>query len=639
MPNTSNDSVFREPEMKRTRGFFLIVYMFAAMLIILTGCGGGGGNGPGLIELQDEIALFADDSYVKYTPGSSTAEASNLEAALRAMGHTVTPFTGITAADFQNALSGRKILVIPELEQGNLYDDMDTAGRTVLSDFVTDGGTLFVFNDSSPAGTSNNITLINGLFGHSISAPVATVVGAISRNDVEAAGTAFEDSCPAALDTVATVKVLLSGTLPVETRSIYTDVADNTALALLPEGSGRVAILGWDWQGARPVGTQDGGWWSVLYRAVSSQAILPEVALVSDDTGSAEDVVEKLKASGKFSLIDTIDAATATPRLSRILAYDAVIVFSGFGPGFADTTDLGDVMANYVDQGGGLVTAYTALVGDKFLPDFALGGRYLSGQYNLIPSVDFTALDSQSAAAPGYGDHPVLAGYLSFYGGTNSARADTTVVLEGATQILQWNDGVPLVVTGEVSGVHRVDLNFFPPSSDFLTDLWDTSTDGDKLMANALTWAANLATYPYDSFSGTISSPAIPDGGATIFSTVTVSGGPNSISQVKVTVDISHTANHDLDISIRSPGGTTVDMSTDNGGAGNNYAGVTFDDAAGRAAGSFAGMVHNFSGDYIPEQSLAAFIGMDSNGTWTLQVIDDLADEEGTLNSWMLHVR
>lgn len=623
--------------MMRTGGPFRSVIVPAVLAAVLSACGGGGGAGsaPAVVYL-DRVALFADDSYVHYSPGSSAAEASNLEAALRAMGYAVTPFTGTTSSEFQSALSGRDILIIPKLAVGDLSQDLDASAKAVITGFVNSGGTLVVFNTGQP-GPSNDINLVNSLFTHNIATPMGTITGNIAKNITHAAGTAFEDSGPETLEAVNAVTVLDS--LPANARSIYTDNSGNAALALLPEGQGQVVIMGWDWQEARPVGTQDGGWWSALYQTVSMNETLPAVALVSDDapTPYAGDVVEKLKASGMFAVVDTIDAGAATPALSDLRSYDAVMVYSGIEAGFAGTTAMGNVLADYVDAGGGLVTAYAAVLQD---PDYAPGGRYITGNYFLTPLSGFKT-GHELAGTIFHADHPVLAGYLTTLdGGVNSGRADTTTVAAGAAEIIEWADGTPLVVTGEINGVRRVDLGFLPVSSDAHVSQWDASTDGHRLLANALSWVADKPVRSFDKFSAAISSQDIPDGGATVSSVITVSGGPASVSQVKITVDISHTANHDLDIYVRSPGGSTVELSTDNGYLGNGYSHVTFDDAAGRQIVDLtANKERDFSGDYMPEQSLAAFMGTDSNGDWILQVTDDQLTETGTLNSWSIQVR
>jgi len=217
---------------------------------------------------------------------------------------------------------------------------------------------------------------------------------------------------------------------------------------------------------------------------------LPEVAVLTNEAAFlyAADVVEKLEATAQFSRVDTVNAATSTPTLSQLQTYDGVLIYTGDnGSDLADTTALGDVLADYVDNGGGLVVAYAAVMYNSGWPEIALGGRYVSDHYYMIPRVDFT-LGSQVSIAVLDSTHPILDGFNSFAVGNTSAWADTTLVVPGATVILEWADGTPLVVTGDIGGVRRVDLNFYPPSSDSDSRLWDATTDGDLLMANSLTW-------------------------------------------------------------------------------------------------------------------------------------------------------
>ncbi len=96
-----------------------------------------------------------------------------------------------------------------------------------------------------------------------------------------------------------------------------------------------------------------------------------------------------------------------------------------------------------------------------------------------------------------------------------------------------------------------------------------------------------------------------------------------------VSVDIFHPNNEDLDISLRSPAGTVIELSTDNGGTSDNYTGTNFEDAG--VDGPITSGTGPFTGSYIPEQPLATFVGEDADGDWVLQVCDDNAT--GTLNS------
>ncbi len=131
---------------------------------------------------------------------------------------------------------------------------------------------------------------------------------------------------------------------------------------------------------------------------------------------------------------------------------------------------------------------------------------------------------------------------------------------------------------------------------------------------------------------------AIPDAG-TLDKTFTVSGITTPLKKVVVSLHITHTADSDLDISLIGPDGTTVVLSSDNGGTGDDYGAdcgddrdrTTFDSTA--ATSIIAGTAP-FVGRYRPEQSLEAFnekSGADVNGTWTLRIADDTAGAVGSI--------
>ncbi|NJX16719.1 proprotein convertase P-domain-containing protein [Tamlana crocina] len=108
-----------------------------------------------------------------------------------------------------------------------------------------------------------------------------------------------------------------------------------------------------------------------------------------------------------------------------------------------------------------------------------------------------------------------------------------------------------------------------------------------------------------------------------------------SISDVNVTIDISHTWNDDLDIYLISPSGTNIELSTDNGGSRDDYNNVTFDD---NSPNTLPNGNSDLSGFYRPEEALSALNGEDSNGNWTLRVIDDASGDGGTINSITLNL-
>jgi len=81
--------------------------------------------------------------------------------------------------------------------------------------------------------------------------------------------------------------------------------------------------------------------------------------------------------------------------------------------------------------------------------------------------------------------HPVMEGITSFDGGSSSFPAHDPVADPGGHPGGGVGDGAPLVAVKQIGGVRRVDLGFFPPSSDVSFDFWRVGTDGDLLMANA----------------------------------------------------------------------------------------------------------------------------------------------------------
>ncbi|MBL0152129.1 MAG: proprotein convertase P-domain-containing protein [Chitinophagaceae bacterium] len=77
------------------------------------------------------------------------------------------------------------------------------------------------------------------------------------------------------------------------------------------------------------------------------------------------------------------------------------------------------------------------------------------------------------------------------------------------------------------------------------------------------------------------SAVAIPTGPGVITSTITVSGAPAYLYDLNVQTFIQHTFASDLDITIQSPSGKVVTLTTDNG-AGNDdvFNGTVWDDNA-----------------------------------------------------------
>jgi subtilisin-like proprotein convertase family protein len=126
---------------------------------------------------------------------------------------------------------------------------------------------------------------------------------------------------------------------------------------------------------------------------------------------------------------------------------------------------------------------------------------------------------------------------------------------------------------------------------------------------------------------------AVPDNG-TCQSTITVSG-VQAISDLNVSLDLTHTYDGDLVVSLISPTGTRVQLFGHVGGSGQNFTSTTFDD---EASTDIAAGAAPFTGTFRSTELLSRFDGENPNGVWTLEVSDTMAYDSGTLNRWSLQI-
>jgi len=207
------------------------------------------------------------------------------------------------------------------------------------------------------------------------------------------------------------------------------------------------------------------------------------------------DVQAKLMATGQFSKVDIIDVRTTTPTLAQLQAYKAVLVYSDAL--YADSNALGNVMADYVDNGGGVVCAMFEIGYGSNLPNpFAqMWGRWNSQGYYVIPRTPQFGPPAATLGTIYDPTHPIMQGVSNFDGGASSYRPiPTTVLPPGVTRVADWSDSSPLVVTKTIGGARRADIGLYPVSSDARSDFWKSTTDGALLMANALTWVGATST-------------------------------------------------------------------------------------------------------------------------------------------------
>jgi subtilisin-like proprotein convertase family protein len=133
--------------------------------------------------------------------------------------------------------------------------------------------------------------------------------------------------------------------------------------------------------------------------------------------------------------------------------------------------------------------------------------------------------------------------------------------------------------------------------------------------------------------------PDAPNGGGVLLKIRVRASG--RIGDIETSVRITHTFDADLNLYLISPQGKFVELSTDNGGSGNNYGtgpnvcarGTVFDDEARRSIRAGA---PPFAGIYRPQTPLRALDGDPIRGVWRLMVFDDDAGSTGTIGCFAM---
>jgi len=226
-------------------------------------------------------------------------------------------------------------------------------------------------------------------------------------------------------------------------------------------------------------------------------------------------------------------------------------------------------------------------------------------------------------------------------GGDTGTIDSWSLEICGVPQLDNDGDGVPNGSDNcpDTANVDQADLD-----TDGIGDVCDDDMDGDGVLnvndncpetANADQADADgdglgdLCDAECKIFTAIDTPIAITTSGGVTYTSVINILDDLPVDDVNVKINIDHTWVSDLDISLQSPAGTVVELSSDNGGGADNYTDTVFDDAA---ATSILSGSAPFTGTYQPEGSLAAFNGEMTLGDWTLIVFDDTGGDGGTIN-------
>jgi len=106
------------------------------------------------------------------------------------------------------------------------------------------------------------------------------------------------------------------------------------------------------------------------------------------------------------------------------------------------------------------------------------------------------------------------------------------------------------------------------------------------------------------------------------------------VSDVNLSIDLTHTYVGELTATLISPAGTQVILLNSVCESANNID-ATFDDSGAEVVCSNNPAI---SGTVIPTQALAAFNGENANGNWTLRIKDNASGDGGSLAGWSLNL-
>jgi VCBS repeat-containing protein len=186
-------------------------------------------------------------------------------------------------------------------------------------------------------------------------------------------------------------------------------------------------------------------------------------------TSGSGNVANDLSVLGYFDSVSILDGSES---LADLQQYESVLIYNN---GYAQQAAFGNILADYVDSGGGLVVAtfaYQGQPGGSDWGDLETDG-YLPFQ-DYLGNYETQTLGTYDASNPIF-DGPFLVDELTgFY------RDEVNLTVD-ATLVASWSDGTPLVAI-DSSGVIGVTL--------FPNDFYSSALSGDyiELFANALAY-------------------------------------------------------------------------------------------------------------------------------------------------------
>jgi subtilisin-like proprotein convertase family protein len=262
-------------------------------------------------------------------------------------------------------------------------------------------------------------------------------------------------------------------------------------------------------------------------------------------------------------------------------------------------------------------------------------------------TIDASYVDASSCGTPNVNVEkiaPVDCAAPSISNIQAAPAANTAVVSwttsESATSVVHYGTAVP--TGGQASDAamltsHSVTLTGLLPCTTYY--YWVESGDAAGNLTVSNTGGGYRAFVTLANSDANINSAdtpvSIPDNNPTgATSTINVPQAA-TVQDVNVTVNITHTWDGDLTLSLLTPTNASITLSTHHGNSGDDYTNTIFDDEATTPISSGA---PPYTGSFRPDSPLTAADGINASGNWRLKVVDDAGQDIGTINTWNLRL-
>jgi subtilisin-like proprotein convertase family protein len=342
--------------------------------------------------------------------------------------------------------------------------------------------------------------------------------------------------------------------------------------------------------------------------AIPDAAANPALVTIAITTpGLVSKIVAQTSITHPFD--GDLDISLVTPYFSRDLSSD-----NGSG---------GDNYTNtvFADSGTAVITSGTAPFTGIYRPEqelASLSGTLLAGNYRLQVVDDATGdIGQVTNFALGVCQCLASSGNCEFgLACQNGLDDDGDGLVDCQESACTSAPGCPKPESACGDGIDN--------DADNLTDCADPSCAwACTALSSACTGTNRLYTYRSNDLPQVITDAAQAQLLAPIY---TAAGGTIVAAAIRFSAEHDFVA--DLDLSITSPGGTLLDLTSDNGSGGDDYLDTVFIDSA---ATSITAGTPPFTGSFRPEQALSAWAGQTGTGLWHVNLFDDASSDGGNL--------